>query len=79
MQTLENRDHINNIARLEADGKELRNDLIQWETRAGCWINNFVRDEYETKIEDLEKKIQKLNAENLQLSDTYRKAVSEKW
>lgn len=79
MQTLENQDYIITIDRLKEDGVELKNELKQWETRAGCWINEYVREQFETKIENLENENQRLNSENLQLTNKYNKIISEKW
>lgn len=79
MQTLENQDYIITIDRLKEDGVELKNELKQWETRAGCWINEYVREQFETKIENLENENQRLNVENLQLTNKYNKIISEKW
>lgn len=79
MQTLENQDYIITIDRLKEDGVELKNEIKQWETRAGCWINAHVREEFESKIENLENENQRLNVKNLQLTDNYNKIISEKW
>ncbi|KAL4127366.1 hypothetical protein QTP88_011540 [Uroleucon formosanum] len=76
--TLENQDYIITIDRLKEDGVELKNELKQWETRAGCWINEYVREQFETKIENLENENQRLNVENLQLTNKYNKIISEK-
>ncbi|CAI6353771.1 unnamed protein product [Macrosiphum euphorbiae] len=76
--TLENQDYIITIDRLKEDGVELKNEIKQWETRAGCWINAHVREEFESKIENLENENQRLNVKNLQLTDNYNKIISEK-
>jgi len=57
----------------------LKKVINEWETRAGCWINTFVREEFESKIEDLKNEIQQLSVKNLQLTETYNKTISEKW
>ena len=59
LQTLENQDYIITIDRLKDEGVELKNEIKQWETRASCWINTFVREKFESKIEDLESEIQR--------------------
>jgi len=79
LQTVENQDLINTIDLLKADSVELKNVINDWETRAGCWVNTFVREEFESKIEDLKNEIQRLNIKNIQQSDTYEKIISEKW
>ncbi|KAE9528845.1 hypothetical protein AGLY_012420 [Aphis glycines] len=76
--TLENKDYANIIDRLKNDSVELKKVIKQWETRAGCWINTFVREEFESKIEDLKNEIQRLNDNNLQLTETFNKIISEK-
>ncbi|XP_060845600.1 kinetochore protein NDC80 homolog [Rhopalosiphum padi] len=76
--TLENQDYANIIDRLKNDGIELKKVINEWETRAGCWINTFVREEFESKIEDLKNEIQQLSVKNLQLTETYNKTISEK-
>ncbi|CAH1731498.1 uncharacterized protein LOC114122514 [Aphis gossypii] len=76
--TLENKDYTNIIDRLKNDSVELNKVIKQWETRAGCWINTFVREEFESKIEDLKNEIQRLNDNNLQLTETFNKIISEK-
>lgn len=79
LQTLENQDYIITIDRLKEDVVELKNEIKQWETKAGCWINKYVREKFESKIEDLENENQRLNVKNLQLTDQYNKTISEKW
>jgi len=79
LQTLENQDYIITIDRLKEDGVELKNEIKQWETRASCWINAYVREEFESRIENLENENQRLNVKNLQLTDNYNKIISEKW
>ncbi|XP_022181437.1 tropomyosin-like isoform X2 [Myzus persicae] len=76
--TLENQDYIITIDRLKEDVVELKNEIKQWETKAGCWINKYVREKFESKIEDLENENQRLNVKNLQLTDQYNKTISEK-
>ncbi|XP_025202155.1 spindle pole body component 110-like, partial [Melanaphis sacchari] len=76
--TLENQDYTNSINRLKNDCIELKKVIKDWEIRAGCWINTFVREEFESKIEDLKNEIQRLNIKNLQLTETYNKQISEK-
>lgn len=79
LQTLENQDYITTINRLNDHSVELKNEIKQWETRAGCWINAYVREQFESKIENLENENQRLNVKNLQLTDKYNKTISEKW
>lgn len=79
LQTLENKDCINTIDRLKNDSVELKKVIKQWETRAGCWINTFVREEFESKIEDLKNEIQRLNDNNLHMTEMFNKTISEKW
>jgi len=79
LQTLENQDYIITIDRLKDEVVELKNEIKQWETRAGCWINTYVREQFESKIENLENENQRLNVKNLQLIDKYNKTISEKW
>ncbi|KAF0766392.1 spindle assembly checkpoint component MAD1-like [Aphis craccivora] len=74
--TLENKDCINTIDRLKNDSVELKKVIKQWETRAGCWINTFVREEFESKIEDLKNEIQRLNDNNLHMTEI--EEISEK-
>ncbi|XP_026819167.1 structural maintenance of chromosomes protein 3 homolog [Rhopalosiphum maidis] len=76
--TLENQDYAIIIDRLKNDSIELKKVIQAWETRAGCWINTFVREEFESKIENLNKEIQQLSVKNLQLTETYNKIISEK-
>ncbi|KAL5236700.1 hypothetical protein ACI65C_004110 [Semiaphis heraclei] len=76
--TLENQDYKITIDRLNDDIVELKNEIKQWETRAGCWINTYVREQFESKIENLENENQRLNVKNLQLTDKYNKTIIEK-
>lgn len=48
-----------------------------WEDRAECWINTFVHEKYISKINILEKEIQKLQAEKQKLFGKYKTSESE--
>lgn len=56
---------------------KLKSELNSWETRAGCWVNEFVREEFETKISDHKKQIEQLKFENKQLSRMYNNSMAE--
>lgn len=63
---------------LKANVDELKSELKSWETRATCWINMRVRDEFQSKIEDLKKEIKLLKIKNKQLQGAHENSISEK-
>lgn len=65
------------IGNLENRVTELQTELKSWETRAGCWINLHVRDEFESKIEHLKKEVKFLTLKNEKLKDVYKESVAE--
>lgn len=62
---------------METNIAELKKELESWETRAGCWVNTYVRDTFEATIEELKKEIEQLKIKNQQLSNTYKNQVAE--
>lgn len=65
------------IVDLEDNIIKLKSELDSWETRAGCWVNEFVRQEFETKIADHKKQIDQLKLENKQLSRMHNNSMTE--
>ncbi|XP_050426960.1 tropomyosin-like, partial [Adelges cooleyi] len=75
--TIDSIEQNQKIISLEAKKIALEEELKSWENRAGCWINTFVRDEFESKINEQKKEIENLTLLTNRLRSAYKISVSE--
>lgn len=62
-------EQIITIGSLKDEISQLKKDISTIEQRAECWINENVRDTFESKISYLETEVEQLKTDNKRLSE----------
>ncbi|XP_050528759.1 uncharacterized protein LOC126898590 [Daktulosphaira vitifoliae] len=76
--TVDNVAQNKKIISLEANKISMEDKLKSWESKATCWMNSFVRDQFESKIEQQKNEIESLKILVNNLRGAYKNTETEK-